>query len=133
MSPIRISEIRRHARGPTARHPAEKTGEHCECHVNFPESTLPAHLRGVFLVSMEHRILAELGEAPPFKTRLLQHTRSGLGEIEPSSHAWNEGTATVYLQAEGPHAREVSLMLAGLVDHVLRTTIFDRDGFVVAR
>lgn len=108
-----------------------QNGQSCEVRVEFPRSTLPPQLRGVFLVSMQHRILYDLGEPAPFKTRLLLSTRSGLQEIEKNPHDWNENASTLYLRAAGPHAREVSLMLAGLVDQVLSTTTFDQDGFAV--
>ena len=102
----------------------------CAVRVEFPHSTLPPQLRGVFLVSMQHRILYELGETAPFQTRLLLHTRSGLKEIGGNPD-WNNDPSTIYLRAAGRHACEISLMLAGLVNHVLSTTTFDGDGFVV--
>ena|SRR5687767_13856554 len=100
--------------------------------VEFPRSTLPPHLEGVFLVSMQRRILYELGETAPFKTRLLVHMSSGLTEIDRNPLVWNRSAEKFHLRAVGPHAREVSIMLTSLVVSVLSTTTFDQDGFVVA-
>jgi hypothetical protein len=109
---------------------AEACVETRDCLVQFPRSTLPTRLRGVFLLSMQYSLLRDLGETAPFRTRLFLRTHSGLQIIEPSIWYWNDDISTVCLTATGPHASDISSRLAGLVKEVLATTTFDQDGFV---
>jgi hypothetical protein len=102
----------------------------CECLVRFSPSTLPKHLRGVFLLSMEYCLLHDLGEVAPYRTKLFLRTQSGLQEVKSNMWCWDD-FSTAYLTAMGPHAYEICSMLAERLERVLATTTFDQDGFVV--
>jgi hypothetical protein len=112
---------------------AAYSDESQECHVRFPPSTLPKHMRGTFLLSTEYRLLRRLGEVPPFSTRLFLRIQSKLEELEPITWCWGDDISTICLTAIGPHAPEVCSLLPGLVENVLSTTTFDQDGFVVSQ